>query len=178
MKTKSQLQTQDRRRKLAVYAGKTLAKRLVFANLYGQVNDSGDCVIYPYSQKGVKTKLLKWQADAIAQCCDLWRIHCLVLCRDATGKPYTKGFVVKLESPAKQHELNKHLSHMHYDFMRKECNTNHVLTLGWIATLSDSITDELCAKIMEDLGAWSDFDYCISNGDGTFTTNPINKDCK
>lgn len=132
------------------------AHRTLFASVYGL---------------GERVRVNADRALAVGDTPLKWLICCYALCRDNSGNNYTKAFTIQLTEPVKQSAINKALSHAHYDWMKKEVNMKHLLTLAWIATTGNEPSGETAFRMFDSLGAWDKFEYVIESDDGGYLTN-------
>ena len=142
------------------------AHRTLFASVYGL----GEYVM-PFNHKGERVRVNADRALAVGDTPLKWLICCYALCRDNSGNNYTKAFTIQLTEPVKQSAINKSLSHAHYDWMKKEVNMKHLLTLAWIATTGNEPSGETAFRMFDSLGAWDKFEYVIESDDGGYLTN-------
>lgn len=116
--------------------------------------------------------MFKYEADAVSEAVVKWHVYCLVILRDEFGKEYWRAMIIDMPEPVKQDAIHKSLSRMHYDYMVKEFNTKHVLTLGWIATGAQvEIDPKVIESVMVRLGAWDGLDPITDLGDGAYRLN-------
>lgn len=144
----------------------TTASRTLFAKVYG--SDHG---VTAHNHDGKRVPITFERADAVCRTPLKWSISCYAICRVPGGRDYLKGMHIQLSEPVKQDAIHKSLSHAHYDFMRAEVNMRHLLTLAWIATTGPEPSDEVAARALGALGAWSEFDYVTPVDDGGYLTN-------
>ena len=150
------------------FLAKDTASRTLFASIYGM--DGG---VTPFSHGGQRIRVSYDRAMAVCATPIKWRIACYALCRDTTGRDYIKSMCLELAEPVKQDAINQALSHAHYDWMKQEVNTNHLLTLAWIATSGAEPSDDVAMKIFTELGGWKEFELAQKMDDGRFLTRRV-----
>lgn len=94
------------------------------------------------------------QATAVSECCLKWQIGLYALCRDEQGREYIKGETVALSRPVRQREIHQELTQRHMDFMKREVNRKHLLSLAWVATTGSEPSSERCDAMFTKVGAW------------------------
>lgn len=106
------------------------------------------------------------QAAAVSDTPLMWRISLFALCRDEFANEYIKTEHLELERPVRQRDIHQSLSEHHMNFMRKEVNRKHLLTLAWSATTGDEPSQEQADKWFTKLGAWAALDVAEQRDDG------------
>lgn len=146
------------------YLATTTARMFMFASLYGVGS------VVPVTRAGQRAKVSAIEAQAVCDTPLPWNISCYAICRDTTGHDYIKSMCITLATPVKQSSIHRALSRHHYDWMEREVNMNHLLTLAWVATTGPEPSDEVAVKIFGDMGAWRDFGYVTRLEDGGYET--------
>lgn len=94
------------------------------------------------------------QATAVSETPVQWNIGLYALCRDAQGREYTKGELWPLPMKVRQRNIAESLNKAHMEFMRSEVNRKHLLTLAWIATSGDFLSEEQAMELFVQTGAF------------------------
>lgn len=115
--------------------------------------------IFPFDLNGKKKRITVSEASSLDKVPLLWNITCYALCRDNNSHNYLKAFEIYLKEPVKQSAINKSLSTIHYNWMKREVNIKHLLTLAWMATTAAPPSEELAFKIFDGLGGFSSFNH-------------------
>ena len=152
------------------WLAKTTASQTLFVSVYGT-----DVGVTAHNHAGQRKRINYDAALAICNTPLKWTICCYAICRDNNEREYLKAMAIELSEPVKQDAINQALSHAHYDWMKAEVNMNHLLTLAWIATTGPEPSQEVAAKALAGLGAWSDFDRVKTLPEGGYLTNPKSK---
>lgn len=143
------------------------AQRYLVASVYGVGS------VQPYSHAGRKVGLNLREVEALCDTPLPWVISCYAICSDSADRDYIKSMCITLSTPVKQSAINKALSQFHYDWMEREVNMNHLLTLAWIATTGPEPSDDIAIRIFSDMGAWRDFNFVQTLPDGGYVTVPV-----
>lgn len=98
-------------------------------------------------------------ANAITELPHKWLIDMAVLCRDQFGVEYMVNQQVVTRDKHYHRDLCDVLNEQH-KLLVKECNPNHVINMGWFATINDVEIDQ---KTQEDI-------YRLLNGFECLTT--------
>ncbi|AUR81783.1 hypothetical protein NVP1013O_36 [Vibrio phage 1.013.O._10N.286.54.F9] len=108
-----------------------------------------------YSNDGHEVGFEKTVPQAIEMTPLKWTYICYVLMRDNQGNNYMKSFTASAPFPCKRSQIRDNVAEAHKAFMDKDCNPNHILTAGWIATTEGhEPSDDVAYKIFDNLGVW------------------------
>lgn len=108
-----------------------------------------------FTLKNMNRKLLKpAEAMAATQVPHKWKVHAVAILRDHTGEDYLQSiecvFPQELYSDEISDAVNEQINRL-----LKDCNSNHFVNTGWIATTGDTeITDYMITKMMMFMDAW------------------------
>lgn len=107
---------------------------------------------------GKEKRLDMVQAAAVSETALSWRISLYALCRDERGNEYIKAECLVLPHPVRQRDIHQSLNKHHMEFMRREVNRKHLLTLAWSATTGEEPGSQQADAIFAQLGAWATLD--------------------
>ena len=123
-----------------------------------------------FTTKNLRRKLLKpAEAMAITQVLHRWKVHAVAIMRDHTGEDYIQTvecvFPQELYSDQISDAVNEQINQL-----LKDCNSNHFVNTGWVATTGDvEITDYMITKMMMFMDAW---DY-LAKWEATDDSEPV-----
>lgn len=106
------------------------------------------------------------QATAVADTALMWRISLYALCRNEFAFEYIKAEHILLPHPIRQRDIHQSLNQRHMEFMRREVNRKHLLTLAWSATTGDEPTEAEADRMFTKLGAWAQLDVAEELSEG------------
>lgn len=147
-----------------------LAERVSSTHLLSAIIGMGD-IVNVYTTTGTPTNLTLDQMIAIGRTPLPWNFSFYAICRDNQGKDYIKSIGLKCLSPVRRGDVATSLSAYHYDWMERECNINHVLTLAWIESTGEEPSDALAMDIFTKTGVWEKFKPLARNDEGHYITN-------
>ncbi|MDG3089157.1 hypothetical protein P7F88_25175 [Vibrio hannami] len=111
--------------------------------------------IYVYAKNGERQHITKVAADVFPRIQLKWSVTCYVMCRDNNGQDYLKSIVITLDEERSHKTIKSAISELHWNFLQNECNENHILTAGWIATKAgEEVSDDIAYKVFDDIGVW------------------------
>lgn len=120
---------------------------------------------------GKEKKLDMVQAVAVSDSALVWRISLWALCRNEQGFEYIKGEHLSLERPVRQRDIHQALNQRHMEFMRREVNRKHLLTLAWSATTGDEPSEAEADRMFTKLKAWEQLDVATEQPEGAMLIN-------
>lgn len=122
-----------------------------------------------YNKKGEHVNFSRALQKSIEKTPILWRVTGYVISRDHTGGEYMKELEIDAPFPCLRGQVKQKAADAIFKFMKEDCNANHILGVGWIATHADNeIENETADKIFTDFGVWKElagwqYDEAINN---------------
>lgn len=111
-----------------------------------------------YNRKGGHINFSEPLQKSIEKTPILWRVTGYVISRDHTGGEYMKEIEVDAPFPCLRGQVKQKAADAIFKFMKEDCNANHILGVGWIATHADNeIDNEIADKIFTHFGVWKEF---------------------
>lgn len=87
----------------------------------------------------------------------LWCIVGYVFCRDHNGVDYMKSIAIDAPYPCKREQIKTIAADKIWQFLKSDCNENHILGAGWLSTdASNEPEDEIADKIFTHIGVWDE----------------------
>lgn len=104
---------------------------------------------------GKKVRADQQLADAFDKVPHQWSVCCAVTCKTELGDKYVKLVQIDAKARYYKRDLTARFNEIHMQLL-KECNENHRVTAGWIASPKPFEFDEaFVADIMQKLGGWN-----------------------
>ena len=82
-----------------------------------------------------------------------WCISLCVMLRDHFGKEYYDHAQYVMPYPVTQTSISDSLQQRHAELVKAN-NANHVVNLGWVASIRDNVTTDTVESLMHQLDAW------------------------
>lgn len=117
-------------------------------------------------RKTMRSKILAYDnAVALTEIPQKWIVGIYAFCRSELGDEYIKAESVVLPVAVKHNAIHASMNRHIMDFMRREINRKHLLTLAWVASNQEAPDSEWLDKLATELGTWKKLEAACEVGE-------------